>query len=97
MLPDWTAIVLIVVVGADPEVVVPEFRETIPPEAEVVRPPPPIPSLSENIPGVGEGPDTPTSDIMGGVEEILSLSDEGSATLVSSHNWWHPSQCYELF
>ena len=71
--------VLIVVVGADPDVVVPEPLETIPPVADALPPPPTpdTPSLSENIAGVGEGPDRPTSDIFMGprscCDELLSV------------------------
>lgn len=65
VLPDWTAMVLMVVVGAGAArevLLVPEVRDN--PEAEVVRPSPPAPSLSD-MPGVGEVAEPlPVSDML---------------------------------
>lgn len=61
--PDWTAMVLMVVVGAEATrevLLVPDVRDI--PEAEVVRPT--IPSLSD-IPGAGDVPEPPpVSDML---------------------------------
>lgn len=73
VVPDCTAIVLMVVVGAGGTrevLLVPEVRDN--PEAELVRPPPPAPSLSD-IPGVGEVAEPPP------VSDMLRFS--GSAHL----------------
>lgn len=74
VLPDWTAMVLMVVVGvgATKEVLlVSEVRDN--PEAEVVRPPPPAPSLSD-IPGVGVVPEPPPASDMSRSRGSLHLA-----------------------